>query len=159
VTLPQANYKIVGQIPDERREALVHQLSILNSAIAPATIETLGYVKDLPVLVRNSDAAIAAGRSALECLAQGRPVILLGEGGTLGLCRPEIWNVALRSNLGDHLEPVDFNSTVLEGALRDLFKPRPDQPDLARWGRSQVEKFFDIRTVAAQVEAVYRRAL
>ena len=80
-TLPPAHYQIVGRIPDERRAALMNQLSIIGSRIAPSTIETLGFVKDLPILIRNSDAAIAAGRSALECLAQGRPVLFLGEGG------------------------------------------------------------------------------
>ena len=86
--LPPAHYKIVGQIPDDKRGTLVYQLSILGSKIAPSKIETLGYVKDLPVLIRNSDAAIASGRSALECLAQGRPVLLLGKAASSGLaCR------------------------------------------------------------------------
>jgi glycosyltransferase involved in cell wall biosynthesis len=157
--LPPACYKIVGQIPNERRAALVNQLSIIGSHMAPATIETMGFVKDLSILIRNSDAAIAAGRSALECLAQGRPVLLLGEGGTLGFCRPELWPLALRTNFGDHLEPKDFNSAKFESGLCELLTPRPDQAEISRWIRSQVEKYFDIRSVAAQVELVYRRAL
>jgi glycosyltransferase involved in cell wall biosynthesis len=158
-TVPPAHYKIVGQIPDVRREALIRQLSIISSHIAPSTIETLGYVKDLHTLIRNSDGAIAAGRSALECLAGGRPVILLGEGGALGLCRPEIWSAALRTNLGDHVEPRDFDPAKLEAGLRDLLNPRSDVQRMNRWGRSEVEKHFDIRTVASQVEGVYQKAL
>jgi len=158
-TLPPASYKIVGQIPNERRAALVNQLSIVGSRIAPSTIETLGFVKDLPILIRNSDAAMAAGRSALECLAQGRPVLLLGEGGALGLCRPELWPLALRTNFGDHLEPKDFNAARFEAGLRELLTARADQAETNRWVRSQLEKDFDVGHVATQVEAVYRRAL
>lgn len=157
-TLPPAHYKIVGQIPDEKRGTLVYQLSILGSKIAPSKIETLGYVKDLPVLIRNSDAVIAAGRSALESLAQGRPVLLLGEGGIIGTCRPENWTKAMRSNLGDHLEPKEFNPVKLEASLREILLPRADQPEISRWARDQVEKHFDIRAVASQIEAVYQRA-
>ena len=158
-TLPPAHYKIVGQIPDERRSALINQLSVLGSKIAPSTITTMGYVTDLGTLVRNSDAAIAAGRSALECLAQARLVILMGEGGVLGLCKPEIWSTALRTNLGDHLEPKNFNPSTLERALREVLSPPVNQKELSAWGRSQVEKHFDIRVVASQVDAVYQKAL
>jgi glycosyltransferase involved in cell wall biosynthesis len=158
-TLPPAQYKIVGQIPDERRGALINQLSILSSKIAPSTIATLGYVQDLTTLLRNSDAAVAAGRSALECMAMGRPVVLLGEGGVLGLCRPNLWNRALKTNMGDHLEPKDFNPAQLDSALREMLSPRLDLQELSLWSRAQIEAHFNLRTVAAQIESVYQRAL
>ena len=141
-TLPPAHYKIVGQIPDERRPGLINQLSIAGSELAPAKIETLGFVKDLPGLIRNSDAAIAAGRSALECLAQGRPVVLLGEGGVLGLCKPEIWTMALRSNLGDHLSPKEFNPAKLEAGIREMLALRPDQQETDHLGARASGKVF-----------------
>ena len=157
--LPPAHYKIVGRIPEERQDELPRQLSIVGSKIAPSTVATLGYVQELESLIRNSDGAIAAGRSALQCLAMGRPVILLGEGGTLGLCRPDSWPSALRTNFGDHLEPKAFNAGTLEAGLRELLNPRGNQQDLVRWARTAMEKEFDIRVVANQVEAVYRRAM
>ncbi len=158
-SLPPAHYKIVGQVPDERRSTLIPQLSVLGSKIAPSRIELLGYVKDLSTLIRNSDGAIAAGRSALECLAQARPVILMGEGGVLGLCRADLWPAALRTNLGDHLEPKDFNAGKLEAALRELLSPGANLSQLGAWGRAQIEKDFNLRPVASQVETVYRRAM
>ena len=84
--------------------------------------------------------------------------MLLGEGGTLGLCRPEIWPAALRSNLADHLDPKEFNPEVLEAGLRELLSPRHNAQELSRWGRAQVEKNFDLRVIAAQVDGVYQRA-
>jgi glycosyltransferase involved in cell wall biosynthesis len=158
-TLPPACYKIVGQVPYEHRETLIRQLSMARSEITPSTIESLGYVRDLASLIRNSDAAICAGRSALECIAHGRPVIFMGEGGVLGLCKPDIWPMALRTNMGDHLVTKDFNAPRLESALHEILSPRAQQPELNLWARAQVVKEFDIRKIAPQVEAVYARAL
>ncbi len=92
-------------------------------------------------------------------MAQGRPVVFLGEGGVLGLRKPEIWASALRTNFGDHLAPKDFNPAKLESALREVLTSRANDSALTTWARTQVEKDFDIRKIAAQVEAVYARAL
>jgi glycosyltransferase involved in cell wall biosynthesis len=158
-TLPQARYKVVGKIPEERRETLINQLSIVNSCIAPSTIETLGFVSDLGNLVRNSDAVIAGGRSALESLASGRPVLLMGEGGVLGLCSPKTWPMGLRTNMGDHLEPKVLDPDKLEASLRELLAVHADEAELSHWAQLQVEKYYDIRQVAPQVEAVYKQVL
>lgn len=157
-TLPPARYKICGQVPFERRNDVQQRLSILNSVIRPSTIESLGYVKDLELMIRNSDGAIAAGRSALECLALNKPVVLMGEGGVLGLCRPSMWPLALRTNLGDHMDPKDFDSPRLERAIRELLTIRAEQAEIARESRAFVEQYFDIAPLAAQVEGVYRVA-
>ena len=37
--------------------------------------------------------------------------------------------------------------------------PRADQPEINRWAREQVEKYFDVRTVASRIETVYQRAI
>jgi glycosyltransferase involved in cell wall biosynthesis len=157
--LPAAHYKVVGFVPQERRESLTQQLLRLAPRLRPSTVEIMGFLKNLPDLIRNSDGVIAAGRSALEAIAQGRAVVLLGEGGPLGLCRPEIWNLSLRTNLGDHQIPKNMNPAALESGLRALLSPRADQADINHWCRTQVEKHFDLRGVAAQVEDVYQRAL
>ncbi len=157
--LPPAHYKVVGQIPLHRREEVAHRISVVNSKISPSTIQSMGHVQDLELLVRNSDGAIGAGRSALECLAISRPVILMGEGGILGLCKPEIWPHALRTNLGDHLEIKDFNLTKLERGLREMLGLRTDQQEVGRLSRAFVEQYYDLKQVASQVEAVYRKAL
>ncbi len=154
-TLPAAHYKIVGRIPTERHAEFKSRLVRAGEKIAPSTIEALGYVGDLGALIQNADVGIAAGRSALECMAQGRPVIFMGEGGVLGLRKPDIWPAALRTNFGDHLEPKDFNALKLESALRELLNPRSNVQELNAWARTQVEKDFDIRNVARQVEMVY----
>jgi glycosyltransferase involved in cell wall biosynthesis len=153
--LPPALYQIAGRVPDERRETLLNQLSVLNSRLAPTRIELLGFVKDLAVTIRNADVVVAAGRSALESLANARPVVILGEGGTLGLCQPATWPSALKTNFADHLAPPQFDSEKLEGGLRDILMPRGSLNELIRWGRAQVETYYDLAKIAPQIEKIY----
>jgi len=158
-SLPPALYQLVGRIPEHRQAALVTQLSILNSRIAPARVDTLGFVNDLAITVRNADIVVGAGRSAMESLANSRPVVILGEGGTLGLCKPATWAAALKTNFGDHLSPKQFNASVLENGLREALGLGGSQAELVRWGRAQIEAHFDVRQIAPQIENVYGRLL
>lgn len=158
-SLPPAHYSLVGQVPEFRRAELARQLSGLNARLAPAKVDTLGFLPNLAEAVREADGVIAAGRSAMESLALARPVIFLGEGGCLGLSKPETWPRALQTNFGDHLRPPAFHAPTLESALRELIASLGQTAALGPWGRSQVEKDFNITTVAAQVEAVYADAI
>ena len=158
-TLPAAQYKIVGRIPEEKRELLSQQLSALRSAVAPSTVQALGYVNELGPLLRDSDGIIASGRSAMEAMASAKPVIWMGEGGILGLCGPELWDRALYSNLGDHLDPPEFMPARLEVALRQLLDPTENTASIGQWARVQAEKAFNIGRVAPAVEAVYHQAV
>jgi len=153
--LPPAIFKIVGRVPDERHEKLARQLASLNQSFAPTHIELLGHVNDLVTTIRNCDGAIAAGRSALESLASGKPVLMLGEGAVLGLCRPDTWTAALQTNLGDHVLRQNFNASVLETALRDLLSFQSTD-ELSAWGRRQVEQYYDVRRTAQDVDRVYQ---
>jgi glycosyltransferase involved in cell wall biosynthesis len=153
--LPPTSFKVIGRIPEDRRATLVNQLSILNGSIAPTRVELLGHVNDLVITIRNCDGVIAAGRSALESLASGKPVLMMGEGAVLGLCRANTWPAALRTNLGDHISQKDFNANFLETALRDLLSPHLSD-DLIRWGRQQVEQYYDVRRTAQEVDQAYQ---
>jgi glycosyltransferase involved in cell wall biosynthesis len=155
--LPPALYQIVGQVPQQRQSDLTRQLSILNSKLAPGRVEVMGFVKDLAVAIRNADAIVGAGRSALEGLANTRPTILLGEGGVMGLCKPANWTSAMKSNFADHMDPPVYDGALLEASLREVLIAPGPMMDLVRWGRSQVEQYYDVNRIARQIEAVYER--
>lgn len=153
--LPPTAFKIAGRVTEERRAALLEQLSVLNGAIAPVNVEYLGFVKDLVADLRDSDGVIAGGRSAMEAMACGKPVVLMGEGGVLGLAKPATWPSALRSNLGDHIEPKHFSGSLFEGALYEMLTD-PGLGQTNRWNREQIERSFDAQAVAQEVDRLYR---
>jgi glycosyltransferase involved in cell wall biosynthesis len=159
-SLPKTCFQLVGRIPEERREELAAELKAINQALAPGWIETHDFVSDLRPLIASSQGVIAGGRSALESLAQEKPVIAMGEKVVVGLCNADNWAEARRTNLGDHLigAPDAFYPAKLEISLRELLGDSLD-PGLGRWGRRQVETDYNIRNVADAVDAVYQDAL
>ena len=152
-SLPAARYLVAGRVPEGRASDLAEQLRLLNSAIAPSTLELAGWTDHLDDLISSCDGIVAAGRSGLESLARGRPVLMMGEGGVIGVAGPETWEQALKTNLGDHIVPKEFYPAPLEVGLRELLGE--GSAEKAYWARSQVEKYYDIRTVAQEVENVY----
>jgi glycosyltransferase involved in cell wall biosynthesis len=153
--LPATTFKIAGRVPDEHRAALEKWIQETNKQIAPSSVESIGWTDRLPELIAASDAVVGAGRSALESLSLGKPVIMLGEGGVLGLANSESWPLALRTNLGDHIVPKAFYPAPLEVALRDLLTNDAKFKEWGRWGHDQVKTSYDIREVASAVEKVY----
>lgn len=154
-SLPPTVFQIAGRVPPERAAVFSERLQAANAAIAPSRIEPVGFIQDLPEFLRAVDVVVAGGRSALESLASAKPVIMMGEGGVIGACNPETWEEAQRTNFGDHLVSHAFYPATLELALRELLATPGRAEAIGAWGRSQVEKYYDIRKTAKEVEAVY----
>ncbi len=152
--LPKVHFQIAGHVPEEHRQEWTRLLRETNAAIAPSTVELAGFQNDLPAFLNGAAGVIAAGRSAMESLAFGIPVIALGEGGIAGLVMPETLKACLASNFGDHMVPKHFDPVALEKALRELLAgSMPVQP---AWCREQMKKYFDVEVVSLALEDVYR---
>lgn len=153
--LPKTDFQIVGRLPEEHAREFIERLSQTNQRIAPSTLVSSGFASDLDSVISGCDGVIAGGRSALESLARGKPVIAMGEGGVLGLCTPETAPEALRTNFGDHLTGHQFFPAKMELALRQLLVNDPILAALSAWGRNLVEQHYNIHGIAKAVEAVY----
>lgn len=155
--LPKARYQIAGRVPEERQEELRRLIEETRRAIAPSTIELVGFIPDLVPVLRETRAVVAGGRSALESLACGKLVIALGEKGVIGLCGPETLPTVLRSNFGDHLiaQGDQFYPAKMEVALREVLNPQAPLEELARWGRGVVEEHYNAGKTDAAVENIY----
>ena len=156
-SLPKTCFQIVGRVPEERVAELQEQLKEVNRSIRPSFVETHDFVTDLAPFLAGCRGVIAGGRSALESLAAGKPVIALGEEGVVGLCTAETWAEAMRTNFGDHFGTVadQFYPAKLELGLRTLLEEGAAGSDRSRWGRGQVERNYNIQTIAREVEKVY----
>ncbi len=157
-SLPKTCYQIVGRIPEERAGELQEELKQVNRAIHPSLIETHDFVTNLAPFVAGCRGVIGGGRSALESMAAERPVIALGEKGIVGLCTEETWAEAMRTNFGDHYDtPTDqFYPPKLELGLRELLGNDASVAGLGRWGRAQVERNYNIRTIAGHIDQIYQ---
>jgi glycosyltransferase involved in cell wall biosynthesis len=80
------------------------------------------------------------GRTALEALASGAALITSGRGGLAEICGP----------CGVTVEPSDADGVA--AALGQLLDEPERRAELARAGRERVEKLYDIRTIARQMD-------
>ena len=94
------NFLVVGE--GDLEERLRARAQILNSQLKRSAVECRGWqdVEALARLYRMADVAIAPGRSALEAMACGTPVIAIGSKGYVGLVCPDNILTAAHSNFG-----------------------------------------------------------
>ena len=94
-SLPKRQFCVAGQVPPEHTAELDQELKEINQAIAPSTIESVGFIPNLTDYVAGCHAVIAGGRSALESMMQQKLVIAMGEGASLGWYRLKLWERVL----------------------------------------------------------------
>ncbi|MDI3316747.1 MAG: glycosyltransferase [Bacillota bacterium] len=137
-------------------ERLRQEADAANRRAGRTVVYTLGARSDVPALLGRAWVAVGVGRSALEAMAAGRPVIISGNGGYGGilteerLARFEAHNFTARG-FGRPIEA--------EALLPDLVRLLGDEPlrrRLGALGRETVRQRYSIEETARAVEAVYR---
>lgn len=92
----------------------------------------------------NSDIVIAPGRSALEGLACGKPVIAIGSKGYIGLINHENWLKGVYSNFGGignkHKEYVDGS---IEKDLKSVIENHDLRKELGKLGLQIISQFYN----------------
>lgn len=130
-----------------------------NARAGRTVVEAPGARQDVPALLLRAWLVVAVGRSALEAMAAGRPVIISGNGGYGGILSEE--------RLAD-FEARNFTARgfgrPIEAAnlLPDLLRLLRDEPlrrRLGALGRETVHRRYSVEQTAARVEEVYRRAV
>jgi glycosyltransferase involved in cell wall biosynthesis len=140
--IPGAHLRIAGEGPE--REQL--------AAAAPAGVEFLGVVDDMPAFWAGIDVAVmpstlqeSFGMAALEAMASGKPVVATRCGGVEEL---------VRDGMNGRLVP-----TADQGALAEALRAYVDSPELRREhgeaGRRRCEDEFSIEGCATAYATVF----
>ncbi|MHB1048853.1 MAG: glycosyltransferase [Bacteroidota bacterium] len=124
-----------------------------NSAIGSEVIVAKGFSSDVESIYRTSDVIIGSGRVAMEAMACGSIVVSIGESNSVGIISPSTEQKALITNFGDldKRRPIDVEASA-KAILTGLEEPHT--VSLA-WGRSFIEKNFDIKNVAADMVRIF----
>jgi peptidoglycan/xylan/chitin deacetylase (PgdA/CDA1 family)/glycosyltransferase involved in cell wall biosynthesis len=121
-------------------------------------VRHIGHQPDVRTALEAADLVIGAGRSAMNALAVGRPVVAHGETHYVGVVSEETAEECRRTNFGDSgaRRPTDPERMAADtiALLRDADRRR----QLAGWGRAFVERHYDVKETWRQTRAVYRRA-
>ena len=154
--VPGAVLLVVGgmRMPDDF-PALIEAA---NRRLGAGAVCHVGHQRDVVPFVAAADVVIAAGRSAMEALAVGRPTVAMGEACYVGVTCEATSERAMRTNFGDFAQaeapvPESVAADVV-GLLRDPAR----REALAAWGRGFVRRIYDVRVTWAQLNRIYEAA-
>ena len=130
----------------------------VNRRLGGEWVRYLGHQDDVRQALQAADAVIGAGRSAMNALAVGRPVLALGETCYVGVASEATAEECRRTNFGDTgaRRPTDPDAMAADAA--GLLRDADLQCRLAGWGRAFVERHYDVRETWRQTRESYRRA-
>jgi glycosyltransferase involved in cell wall biosynthesis len=154
--LPEALLLVVGgsRMPEDF-PALIEDT---NRRLGGPAVRHVGHQDDVRPFLAAADVVIAGGRSAMEALAAGRPVLAAGSR-YAGVVGAETTAEVLLSNFGDFAQarplPVDRVAADLVALHRDPAR----RAALATWGRAFARESFDVRAVWPRLKEIYAQAL
>jgi len=133
----------------------------INDQLGNETIVVAGtQSKDvMPRIMSSADVVIALGRAALEAMACGKPVIIAGRTGFGGIVTRNNINQLKTYNFSGRNSSERTTSTRMAESVLKLLTSKKHRESLGFFGREMVEREFDIRKIAGQIENVYLSAV
>jgi peptidoglycan/xylan/chitin deacetylase (PgdA/CDA1 family)/glycosyltransferase involved in cell wall biosynthesis len=132
--------------------------ALTSDASSSGAVRLLGHQPDVRLAIAAADVVVGAGRSAIEALASGRPVVALGEAQYAGVVSAETTTEAMRTNFGDTGVSVPADPDRIAADLVALLTDAARRETLAAWGRAFAERHYDVAVTWRRVEALYRQA-
>jgi peptidoglycan/xylan/chitin deacetylase (PgdA/CDA1 family)/glycosyltransferase involved in cell wall biosynthesis len=133
-------------------------IAAVNGRLGAGAVHHLGHQPDVVPSLVAADVVIGAGRSAIEAMGVGRPVVALGETHYVGVVSEATADEALRTNFGDTGARQAADVARVAADVVALLGDAERRRQLGAWGREFVARHYDARSTWRQVEAVYRQA-
>ena len=129
-----------------------------NRRLGGEWVRHLGHQPDVRATLEAADVVIAAGRSAMNALAVGRPVLAHGETHYVGVVSEATGEECRRTNFGDSGARRPTDPERMAADVVALLGDGARRCRLAEWGRAFVERHYDIQETWRLTRQVYRRA-
>ena len=154
--IPSARLIVVGGM--RGGEDFPAVVAATNQRLGGEWVRHLGHQDDVRGALEAADVVIGAGRSAMNALAVGRPVVAHGETHYVGVVSEETAEECRRTNFGDSgVRRATDPERMAEDTIA-LLLDADRQCRLAGWGRAFVERHYDVKDTWRRTRVVYRRA-
>jgi len=155
--VPAARLIVVGGM--KMPESFPALVAATNRRLGGEAVRHVGHQKDVRPFLAAADVVIAAGRSAIEALVVGRPVVALGEACYAGIVSTATADAVMRTNFGDFAQSGPPDPAVVAGDVVSLLGDARRRRELEAWGDAFARRTYDVRMVWQQLREVYRAAL
>ena len=140
-------------------EAVSAKAERTNRQVGHRIINAVGRIDEPSSLFACADVFVGVSRAALEAMAAGLPVILLGNEGFSGLLTEKKLASARKTNFcarGGKSADAD----ALFASLDEFFSlPRVEKTELSRFCRETVEKYYSAESMAQKTLDFYKRII
>jgi glycosyltransferase involved in cell wall biosynthesis len=156
-THPQVDVLLVGDgsIFEEVRS----KVEVINKKVRRRAIILPGGRTDINRFIAVADVFIGFGRSSLEAMAAGKPTILAGNAGYIGIFKADRLDVAMKTNFSCRgMDKVD-NIKFYEDILKVLSLDEQEARNLGAYGKEVVETYYSMRKMVKDNAGVYLELL
>jgi len=131
-----------------------------NRAIGYDAVKTTGIRTDIDALISCADIFIGVSRSALEAMCAGKPVIISGGQGHIGIVESsadEKYKTAISTNFCCRGCPLPDEAVLASDIERMLSKTESELIELGNFNKSIVEQSYSVSKMVTDCENVYAR--
>lgn len=137
------------------QEELERRAEEVNRTLGRPCVVMAGPRTDINEIVAASDLFVGVSRSALEAMAAGKPTVLSGAQGHLGLFRPERLERAVSTNFCCRTDPVAAPAALRDALLEAAALSPEERAALGAYGRQVVLDHYSVDRMAEDCLGVY----
>jgi glycosyltransferase involved in cell wall biosynthesis len=131
----------------------------INRSTGENTVIVTGSRTDINKFVASADLFIGFGRSSLEALSAGKPLILAGNQGYIGILGENNVDAAVKSNFsGRGMDPADAE-TMAQDIITVLNMSDEKRIKLGAFGRKLIESSYSVKRMVMDNIEVYMQLL
>lgn len=142
---------ILDSIKEKARE--------INNMTGQDTIIVTGSRTDINKFTALADLFIGFGRSSLEALSAGKPLILAGNEGYIGILNENSLDDAVKSNFSGRGKSKADSKSLKDDILKVLSLSGEERKALGDFGRSVIENRYSVRKMVQDNMEVYAQLL
>lgn len=147
------NLKFLLLCPGKMNDEMIRYIEKSNQAEGEEYILVDKHENDVIVSLKQSDIVIGAGRSAIEGVVTGKPVLFWGESLYGGLLTEKNIDTALRTNFGDS---DTVHKVVPDEIVNDIINAFENATSANALVREKVLSEYDLKNNAEKILSVYK---
>lgn len=127
----------------------------INIRLSRTAVALTGAIVDVPRYIAAADIGIGVGRAILECMSMGKPVIVAGEEGYIGILDHNTLDVAIETNFTCR-HRMDIHDDQFKNDLFSLLNMSNEQRlTLGAYGRSIIKEKYSLESMVKDNLALY----
>jgi glycosyltransferase involved in cell wall biosynthesis len=131
----------------------------INSRIGQNAVIVTGSRTDINKFTALADLFIGFGRSSLEALSAGRPLILAGNDGYIGILDETSLDAAIKSNFSGRGKARAENESFKNDIIKIFQMSENERKILSGFGRSLIENSYSVKRMVQDNVEVYMQLL